>query len=107
MAVGVLEVIAQAGREGEMVVVGGAGTNNIVKRIMENDSQLPVNVTYPPALISSAIEMTALPSSAALRTPPSRSPRAVCRCASRTLPPSIRDRSTALAAMWRSICQDR
>ena len=60
MAVGVLEAIAQAGREGEMVVVGGAGMKDIVKRIMENDPQLPVNVTYPPALISSAIEMTAL-----------------------------------------------
>ena len=32
----------------------------IVKRIMDGDKQLPVNVTYPPALISSAIEMTAL-----------------------------------------------
>ena len=60
MAVGVLEAIAQAGREGEMVVVGGAGMKDIVKRIMDKDPQLPVNVTYPPALISSAIEMTAL-----------------------------------------------
>lgn len=60
MAVGVLEAIAQAGREDEMVVVGGAGMKEIVKRIMDKDPQLPVNVTYPPALISSAIEMTAL-----------------------------------------------
>ena len=60
MAVGVLEAIAQAGREDEMVVVGGAGMKDIVKRIMDKDPQLPVNVTYPPALISSAIEMTAL-----------------------------------------------
>ena len=41
-------------------VVGGAGMKEIVKRIMDGDKQLPVNVTYPPALISSAIEMTAL-----------------------------------------------
>ncbi|WBU58430.1 ABC transporter substrate-binding protein [Paracoccus sediminicola] len=60
MAIGVLEAIAQAGREEEMVVVGGAGMKDIVKRIMDGDPQLPVNVTYPPALISSAIEMTAL-----------------------------------------------
>ncbi|WBU52618.1 ABC transporter substrate-binding protein [Paracoccus sp. SCSIO 75233] len=60
MAIGVLEAIAQAGREDEMVVVGGAGMKEIVSRIMESDPQLPVNVTYPPALISSAIEMTAL-----------------------------------------------
>ena len=60
MAVGVLEAIAQAGRDKEMVVVGGAGMKDMVKRIMDKDPQLPVNVTYPPALISSAIEMTAL-----------------------------------------------
>ena len=60
MAVGVLEAIAQAGREDQMVVVGGAGKKDIIKRIMDKDPQLPVNVTYPPALISSAIEMTAL-----------------------------------------------
>lgn len=60
MAVGVLEAIAQAGRQDQMVVVGGAGMKDMVKRIMDKDPQLPVNVTYPPALISSAIEMTAL-----------------------------------------------
>ncbi|MBT9244820.1 ABC transporter substrate-binding protein [Gemmobacter fulvus] len=60
MAVGVLEAIAQSGREKEMWVVGGAGMKEIIKRIMDKDPQLPANVTYPPALISSAIEMTAL-----------------------------------------------
>lgn len=60
MAVGVLEAIAQAGRQDQMIVVGGAGMKDMIKRIMDKDPQLPVNVTYPPALISSAIEMTAL-----------------------------------------------
>ena len=60
MAVGVLEAIAQAGREDEMWVVGGAGMKEIIKRIMDGDPQLPVNVTYPPAQISTAIELTAL-----------------------------------------------
>ncbi len=60
MAVGVLEAIAQSGRDKEMWVIGGAGMKEIVKRIMDGDPQLPVDVTYPPALISSAIEMTAL-----------------------------------------------
>ena len=59
MAIGVLEAIAQAGREDEMWVVGGAGMKEIVQRIMEGDPQLPVNVTYPPAQISTAIELTA------------------------------------------------
>ncbi len=60
MAIGVLEAIAQAGREEEMWVVGGAGMKEIIKRIMDGDPQLPVNVTYPPAQISTAIELTAL-----------------------------------------------
>ncbi len=60
MAIGVLEAIAQAGREEEMWVVGGAGMKEIIQRIMDEDPQLPVNVTYPPAQISTAIELTAL-----------------------------------------------
>lgn len=60
MAIGVLEAVAQAGREEEMWVVGGAGMKEIINRIMEGDPQVPANVTYPPAQISTAIELTAL-----------------------------------------------
>ena len=60
MAMGVTEAIAQAGRTDEMWIIGGAGMKEIVKRIMDKDPQFPVDVTYPPALISAAIEMTAL-----------------------------------------------
>lgn len=60
MAIGVMEAIAQAGRTEEMWIIGGAGMKEIVKRVMDKDPQLPVDVTYPPALISAAIEMTAL-----------------------------------------------
>jgi len=60
MAVGVLEAIAQAGREEEMWVVGGAGMKEIIKRVMDGDPQIPVNISYPPAQISTAIELTAL-----------------------------------------------
>ena len=60
MALGVMEAIAAAGRTEEMWVVGGAGMKEIIKRIMDGDKQVPVDVTYPPAQISAAIEMTAL-----------------------------------------------
>ena len=60
MAVGALEAIAQADRSDEMWVIGGAGMKEIIARMMENDPQLPANVTYPPAQISTAIELTAL-----------------------------------------------
>jgi ribose transport system substrate-binding protein len=60
MAIGVIEAIAQAGRTEEMWIVGGAGMKQIIKRIMDGDPQLPVNISYPPAQISTAIELTAL-----------------------------------------------
>ncbi|KJZ30717.1 ABC transporter substrate-binding protein [Paracoccus sp. S4493] len=60
MAVGALAAIDQAGRTEEMFVVGGAGMKEMVQRIQDGDPTVPVNVTYPPAMISTAIEMTAL-----------------------------------------------
>ncbi|TGN61564.1 ABC transporter substrate-binding protein [Paracoccus liaowanqingii] len=60
MAVGALAAIDQAGRTGEMFVVGGAGMKEMVDRIRNSDPIVPVNVTYPPSMISTAIEMTVL-----------------------------------------------
>ncbi len=60
MAVGALAAIDQAGRTEDMFVVGGAGMKEMVQRIQNNDPTVPVNVTYPPAMISTAIEMTVL-----------------------------------------------
>lgn len=59
-AVGALAAIEQAGREGEMIVVGGAGMKEMVERIGKGDKVVPVDVTYPPSMISTAIEMTVL-----------------------------------------------
>ncbi len=41
MAVGVLEAIAQAGRENEMWIIGGAGMKEMVKRIMDKRPTAP------------------------------------------------------------------
>lgn len=60
MAIGALAAVEQAGRQDEMWMIGGAGMKDIVRRIMDSDPQLPVDVTYPPSLISAAMEMTAL-----------------------------------------------
>ncbi|MFS4438911.1 substrate-binding domain-containing protein [Paracoccaceae bacterium GXU_MW_L88] len=64
-AVGALAAIEQAGRSGEMIVVGGAGMKEMVDRIRNGDESVPVNVTYPPSMISTAIEMTAVGASGA------------------------------------------
>lgn len=60
MAIGAMAAIDAAGRTDEMWIIGGAGMKEIIARIMEGDPRLPVNVTYPPAQISTAIELTAL-----------------------------------------------
>lgn len=60
MAVGAIEAINQAGREGEMWVLGGAGMKEMIQRVMDGDEMVPANVTYPPAMIGTAIELTAL-----------------------------------------------
>ncbi len=59
-AMGALAAIEQSGRQDEMWVVGGAGMKEMVQRIQQGDPQIPVNVTYPPSMISTAIELTAL-----------------------------------------------
>lgn len=59
IALGVLEAIKQAGREKEMFVVGGAGMKDIIKRVMDGDRMTPVDVLYPPAMIATAMQVTA------------------------------------------------
>jgi ribose transport system substrate-binding protein len=60
IAIGVIEALEQAGRTGEMFVVGGAGMKEMIARVMEGDELVPVNVLYPPAMIATAMEVTAL-----------------------------------------------
>ena len=60
IAVGVLAALEQAGRTDEMFVVGGAGMKEMIARVMEGDETVPVDVLYPPAMIATAMEITAL-----------------------------------------------
>ncbi|MFX4297448.1 MULTISPECIES: ABC transporter substrate-binding protein [Roseobacteraceae] len=60
MAVGVLGAIDAAGRDDIQFVLGGAGMKEMVKRVMDGDKMIPADVTYPPSMIATAIEMTAV-----------------------------------------------
>ncbi|MBP1807274.1 ABC transporter substrate-binding protein [Rubellimicrobium aerolatum] len=60
MAVGALAAIEQAGRSDVKFVLGGAGMKEMIQRTQEGDPMIPANVTYPPAMIATAIEMTAV-----------------------------------------------
>jgi ribose transport system substrate-binding protein len=58
IAMGVVEAVRQAGREGEMFIVGGAGMKDVIKGIMDGDELIPVDVLYPPAMIATAMDVT-------------------------------------------------
>ena len=60
MAVGVLAAIDAAGRDDVQFVLGGAGMKEMVKRVMDGDTMIPADVTYPPSMIATAIELTAV-----------------------------------------------
>jgi ribose transport system substrate-binding protein len=60
IAIGVIQAIRQARRQDELFVVGGGGMKDIVKRVMDGDELTPVDVLYPPSMISTAMELTAL-----------------------------------------------
>ncbi|MDP9836046.1 ribose transport system substrate-binding protein [Neorhizobium huautlense] len=59
MAVGVLEAIEQAKRTDIQYVVGGAGSKDMIKRVMDGDKMMPVDVLYPPAMVATAMQLTA------------------------------------------------
>ncbi|WP_299652142.1 ABC transporter substrate-binding protein [uncultured Jannaschia sp.] len=60
MAVGVLAAIEAAGRDDVQFVLGGAGMKEMIARTRDGDPMIPANVTYPPAMIATAIELTAV-----------------------------------------------
>jgi ribose transport system substrate-binding protein len=57
MALGVEQAIREAGRTGEMWILGGGGMKQIVKRVMDKDPQFPADVTYPPGMIAAGIAL--------------------------------------------------
>jgi ribose transport system substrate-binding protein len=59
IALGVIEAIKQAKREKEMWILGGAGMKEMIKRVMDKDTQVPADVLYPPKMIADAMELTA------------------------------------------------
>lgn len=58
--VGALKAAKEAGRDNEMWFVGGAGMNQIVKMVEDGSKQVPVDVSYNPNMVATAIDLTAL-----------------------------------------------
>ncbi|HTH58689.1 MAG TPA: substrate-binding domain-containing protein [Paraburkholderia sp.] len=59
MAVGVLKAIDQAKRNDIKVVFGGAGSKDMVKRVMDGDARIQADVSYSPKFIYDAVKLTA------------------------------------------------
>lgn len=59
MSVGALAAVEAAGRTDVKFVLGGAGMKEMIARTRDGDAMVPANVTYPPAMIATAIEVTA------------------------------------------------
>jgi len=57
--VGALKAIKEAGRD-KIWAVGGAGMNQIVKMVEGGSTQVPVDVSYNPNMVATAIDLTAL-----------------------------------------------
>lgn len=60
IALGVLDALRQAKREKEMFVVGGGGMKEVIKRVQDKDTLIPVDIVYTPSMIANAIELTAI-----------------------------------------------
>ena len=59
MAVGVQRAIAQAKRSDVKLVLGGAGSKDYIKKVMDGDPVVTADVTYSPSMIADAMKATA------------------------------------------------
>lgn len=57
MALGVEQALKEVGRDKDVWILGGAGMKDIVKRVMDNDPMYPANITYPPSMIATGIQL--------------------------------------------------
>ncbi|MFO0873903.1 MAG: ABC transporter substrate-binding protein [Phycisphaerales bacterium] len=57
MALGAEQAIREAGRDKEMWILGGAGMKDIVKRVRDKDPIFPADITYPPSMIATGIQL--------------------------------------------------
>ena len=57
MALGAEQAIKEAGCEKGLWILGGAGMKDIVKRVKEKDAMYPADITYPPSMIATGIQL--------------------------------------------------
>jgi len=70
MAVGVQKAIEQAKRGDVKMVIGGAGSKDYIKKVMDGDKIVTADVTYSPSMIADAMKLTAAARVAGKAMPP-------------------------------------
>ncbi len=58
--IGVLKAYKESGRKDIKLMIGGAGSKQMVKSVMDGDPMITADVTYPPAMIYPAINLALL-----------------------------------------------
>jgi ribose transport system substrate-binding protein len=71
MAVGVQKAIEQAKRSDIKMVLGGAGSKDYIKKVMDGDKMVTADVTYSPSMIAEAMKLTAAARVKGEKLPPS------------------------------------
>ncbi|HAS81120.1 MAG TPA: ribose ABC transporter substrate-binding protein [Verrucomicrobia bacterium] len=57
---GVLQAYKESGRKDIKFFLGGAGSKDIIKMVMDGNPLVPADVTYPPSMVASAISMAVM-----------------------------------------------
>jgi ribose transport system substrate-binding protein len=57
---GVLQAYKESGRKDIRIFVGGAGSKEIIKRVMNKDPLIPADITYSPNMVATAISTAVL-----------------------------------------------
>jgi ribose transport system substrate-binding protein len=57
---GVLQAYKESGRDDIKLFLGGAGSKEMIKKVMDNDPLVKADVTYPPSMIATGISMAVM-----------------------------------------------
>jgi len=57
---GVLQAYKESGRNDIKVMLGGAGSKEIIKMVMDGDPLVRADVTYPPSMIATGISLAVM-----------------------------------------------
>ena len=57
-ALGALQAIKEAGRQNDLWMFPGAGMKDVVKMVMDKNPMFPADITYPPSMIATGIQMS-------------------------------------------------